>query len=195
MLLNKQTGGYLVFDMSDRITSHDEAYACTTTEKPIGPCARSVVVITKAEDDGVKDNVVRFGQKIRLEANPYISAKKLYLHSTQISPLFFARFSRNQEVCLSAKCIYNTVWRIIHANPNLRISTIGEPVPAKEHILIEHCATSQFLASDTINYRNDFGSEFEVCAYNYSTNNKSQALNLEKVGKLVVEQPTKLQFD
>jgi hypothetical protein len=53
--------------------------------------------------------------------------------------------------------------------------------------LIEHCSTSQFLASDKINYRNDFGMEYEVCAYSYATNNKSQALNLEKVGKLTVD--------
>mgnify|MGYP001563586412 CR=1 FL=1 len=50
MLFNKKTNGFLVFDMSDRITSHDEAYACTTTNKDIGPCARSVLIITKVID-------------------------------------------------------------------------------------------------------------------------------------------------
>ena len=130
MLHNKQTNGYFVCDLSDKITSHDEAYACTTTDKPIGPCARSVYVITKAEDDGAKDNVVRYGQKIRIEANPYILGKPLYLHSTMISPLFFARFSRNQEVCLSTKNVYNTVWRILNNNPNQRTASLGEPVPS-----------------------------------------------------------------
>ena len=190
MLWNKQTNGYLVCDMSDRITSHDEAYACTTTQDKTSvlPCARSVLVLQKGEEDGAKDNVVRYGQKIKLEANPYIcSGKKLYLHSCQISPLFFARFSRNQEVCLTNKNIYNTVWRILHADPNARIPSIGSVVTANSPVLIEHCATSQFLASDNIDYRNDFGSEFEVSAYSYSTNNKSQALNLEKIGKNVVE--------
>jgi hypothetical protein len=195
MLHNKQTNGYLVCDMSDRITSHDEAYACTTTDKPIGPCARSVYVITKVEDDGFKDNIVRYGQKIRIEANPYILNKPLYLHSCMISPLFFARFSRNQEVCLSAKSVYNTVWRILHSNPNHRNNTLSEPVKADHHVMIEHCATSQYLASDKIDYRSDFGMEFEVSVASYSSNNKSQALNLEKVGKLTVDQPTKLNFD
>lgn len=51
------------------------------------------------------------------------------------------------------------------------------------------------MASDKIDYRNDFGMEQEVSCYNYSTNNKSQALSLEKVGKLTAEQPTKLQFE
>ena len=47
--------------MSDRINSHDEAYACTTTAKEIEPCARSVVVLAKGEDDGAPDNVIRYG--------------------------------------------------------------------------------------------------------------------------------------
>lgn len=81
MLQNKQTSGYLVLDMGDRITSHDEAYACTTTSKQVGPCARSVLIVTKAEEDGMKDNLVRYGQKVRFEANPYILSKRLYLHS------------------------------------------------------------------------------------------------------------------
>jgi hypothetical protein len=104
--------------MSDKITTHDEAYACTTTDKPIGPCARSVLMLTKAEEDGAPDNVVRYGQKVRFEATTYILGKPLYLHSCMISPLFFARFSRNQEVCLITKNIYNTAWRILHINPN-----------------------------------------------------------------------------
>lgn len=61
MMLNKQTNGFLAFDMSDRITSHDEAYACTTTSKNDGPNARSVFHITKAEPDTFKDNVIRYG--------------------------------------------------------------------------------------------------------------------------------------
>jgi hypothetical protein len=67
--------------MSDKINSHDEAYACTTTDKDIGPCARSILTLTKAEEDGSGDNVIRFGQKVKFEANPYIYSKSLYLHS------------------------------------------------------------------------------------------------------------------
>lgn len=60
MLLNKMTNSYLAFDMSDKITTHEEAYSCTTTDK-VGPCARSILVLTKAEDDGAPDNVIRYG--------------------------------------------------------------------------------------------------------------------------------------
>lgn len=47
-----------------------------------------------------------------------------------ISPQFFARFSRNQEVCMTAKNIYNTVWKVLHADPNLRNTSLGEAVAA-----------------------------------------------------------------
>jgi len=52
-------------------------------------------------------------------------------------------------------------------------------VLASDPILIEHCATSHFLASDSIQYRNDFGTEYEVSVHSYATNNKSQCLQLE----------------
>lgn len=55
------TNGTLVFDSGDKITSNDEAYGCTTTDKQVGPCARSIVQISKAEDDGAPDNLLRFG--------------------------------------------------------------------------------------------------------------------------------------
>jgi len=142
MLKNKQTNGMLAFDSADKITTHDEAYACTTSDKIVGPSARSVLIITKAEDDGASDNILKYGQKIRFESTGHFIGKKTYLHSCQISPLAFARFSRNQEVCMISKNIYNTVWKIVHANPNFRVSTIGEPVPANDDLLIEHCSTA-----------------------------------------------------
>ena len=119
MIKNKATNGILVFDSGDKITSNDEAYGCTTTDKEMGPCARSIITIARIEDDG-SDNVVRYGQKVRL----------VYLQSTQISPLSFARFSRNQEVSMIAKPIYNTAWKILHNNPNFRVQSLGQPVPA-----------------------------------------------------------------
>ena len=77
------------------------------------------------------------------------------------------------------KNIYNTVWRILHTDPNRRTPSIGEPVLANDPVLIEHCATSHYLASDNIEYRNDFGTEFEVSVHSHATKNKSQSLQLE----------------
>lgn len=69
--------------------------------------------------------------------------------------------------------MYNTVWRILYVDPNLRNSTLGSPVSSVDDVLIEHCATAHYLASDNINYRTDFGMEFEVSVHSHATNNKS----------------------
>ena len=92
-----------------------------------------------------------------------------------------------------AKNGYNSAWKIVHVNPNNRVSSLGQAVPANQEIIIEHCATAQFLYSDKINYRNEFGLEYEVSVFSQTTNNKGQSLNLERIGKLTVDQPTKQQ--
>jgi len=171
MLRNSQVNGFMVFDMSDRITSHDEAYAVTTVDKDIGPCARSVVSINHVDNVESRD-IITYGQEIRIVSNPYIANKPLYLHSEQISPLAFARFSRNQEVSLHSKKIYNTVWKIQPIGTD-RKTMFGQPVMVGENIMFEHCATSQMLSSDKIVYRNDFGQEFEVSCRGIATNNKT----------------------
>ena len=115
----------MVCDMGDRIVTHDEAYAVTSSSK-VGPCARSVFSI---EPNGkvAGDDIVRYGQEIRILANPHILNKPLYLNSCPISPMAFARFSRNQEVCLHTKPTYNTVWRIVPIIGN-RKDQRGQPV-------------------------------------------------------------------
>jgi hypothetical protein len=89
---------------------------------------------------------------------------------------------------------YDTVWMIQHADPNLRFLSKKEPVPVKEGIILEHCGTSHYLASDIVEYRNDFGIEYEVCVHSFATLNKSQCLTLEKIGKLTRDLPTKFQM-
>ena len=90
---------------------------------------------------------------------------------------------------------YNTVWEIDHPDPNMRAEMIGQPVPANTHILIRHCATCHYLASDLLEYGNDFGIEYEVNVHSYATKNKSQNLALEGVGSIAPGVPTKFQND
>ena len=141
-----------MFDIGDVITSIDESYACTTTTKDTPPQGRSVLFIEKVnQEEG--DEVVKYGEQLRFVTNPYFYVKPLYLHSCQISPLAFARFSRNQEVCMSYKPIYNTVWTILPPAGN-GSPLIGTPVQANTELLIVHGATKEFLSNDHINYGN-----------------------------------------
>jgi hypothetical protein len=73
---------------------------------------------------------------------------------------------------MNSKPVYNTVWRIIPPEGNIS-PLIGTPVQANTQLIIEHCATKEFLASDNINYGNDFGVEFEVSAKKYAMKQKS----------------------
>jgi len=82
MLMNKKTTGYLVFDMGDKIVTHDEAYANTTSKKAKVPSARNIFVLTRAEeDDDFEGDVIHYGQKIRIMANKFMTGKNLFLHS------------------------------------------------------------------------------------------------------------------
>lgn len=123
--MNKQTNGFLVFDMDDKITSVDEAYACTATKDNIGPCGRSIMYVESVNQNN--NGHVLYGDQVRFVTNPYIFHKPLYLHSCQLTPQIFARFSRNAEVCLSAKANYNTVWRILPPDGPTS-SLMGKPV-------------------------------------------------------------------
>ena len=65
MFKNSLTNGWLVCDMSDRITSNDEAYAVTTTEKAVGACARSIVHLMRSQANApgqpANDDLIRYG--------------------------------------------------------------------------------------------------------------------------------------
>ncbi len=76
MLHNKKTNGFLVLDTGDKVPEQEEAYAVTTNNKGIGPMARSVFIISRgAEKDIFPDDVVHYGQKIRIVSNPFIYPK------------------------------------------------------------------------------------------------------------------------
>jgi len=182
---NLLTNGWLVTDLGDKLTGSEEAYAVTTTTSKIGACARSVLILQKAnENEG--DELVRYGQDIRLKMNQFLSSKDLYLASQPKTPSVFARFSRQQEVSLSVKKNFNTVWRI-QPTSGAREDRRGEPVYANDAVIFEHVGTNQYLSNDRIPYRNDFGNEMEVSACNITTHGKTQLLVGEVTGHLVRE--------
>jgi hypothetical protein len=103
-----------------------------------------------------------------------------------VSPLAFARFSRNQEVSLLNKSTYNTSWKIWPVQ-GTRASKQGQPVLATDAVMLEHCATTQLLSNDRIPYRNDFGNEMEVSCMSAATKHKTQMLAGEYNGERVRE--------
>lgn len=84
-------------DTNDRIAQASEAYMVTTTKENPGPIARSVFSIKKAEkfDMFGSDDIIRFGQKVIIESNPYGFKKPLYLSSTPKGPQTYSPVTRH----------------------------------------------------------------------------------------------------
>ena len=71
----------------------------------------------------------------------------------------------------------------------------GREIFVNEPFIVKHCATGRLLASDLINYFNDFGKEYEVCCNNFLTNNKYQTLLAEKIGRLNIDSTLRSEKD
>lgn len=207
MLQNGKTNGFLVVDTDDKNSNYD--YACAVTTNPLisFACPRSLFSI-KLHDEKVKNvsnlsdtvnsndeekTVINYGQKIIIMAHPSNYEKNLILFSSLVSPQSYSRFSRNQEVLVNTEFSYNSCWCIEHIDPTLRFSLEGKPVSIREPFIIRHCSTNRLLASDLIDYYNDYGNEYEVCCNNFLTNNKFQALISEKEGRMKIDTKTRLE--
>jgi len=119
----------------------------------------------------------------------------LNVGSTPKSNVIFSSKSRHQEASLHACDSYNTQWIIDSFDPNDRFERQGEPVKAGEPILLRHCHTQHYLASDMVVEKNDFGQEYEVMTHDFCPHYKTQNLELEKKGNITVDVPTKFQQD
>lgn len=201
MIQNLKTQGFLVFNTDDVSQNHDYAISVTTNQKMNFSCPRSLISIEPYDDSQVHDlsnthkqnQVICFGEKICFTSHEELSTFKLFLYSQLISPQSYSRFSRNQEVLMTSKKNYYNCWVIEHINPELRFAYNGKPIPIDEPFLIRHCSTGRLLASNVVDYYNDYGREFEVCCFNFMSCNKYQILKSEKDGKVKVD--TKMQVE
>lgn len=175
----------------------DEAYRLHTSVNHSGPVCRNTFQIVRVEKADVfgSDSVIRFGQKVKIQANSHLHAKKLYLGSMPKSLNTGSNVSRLQEASLHANDSYNTQWLIDCCDPNERFERQGEPVKAGEPVLLRHCQTDHYFASDKVVEKNDFGSEFEVMTHSFSALNKTQNLSLERKGNITTDVPTRYQCE
>lgn len=188
----------MVADLGTKALGPDEAYIPTITSNHPGPITRSVFVIRKVEKADMfgSDDIIRYGQKVRIEVNPYLHRKPLSLSSQHLSPTVYSPVSGKQEASLTTRDVaFNNTWIIDHIDPNYRFEKQGSPVEASDPVLIRHLATNHYLASDLNKIKNEFGTEFEVFVHSFASKNRSQNLALEKDGKITGDLPTKFQDD
>ena len=102
---------------------------------------RSVFQLCREDsvDMYICDDNIRYGQKLRIEANQYLFRKRLQLNSLKHSPTTCSPLSQKQLAYLSAaRPCADGVWVIDHVDPNVRFEMQGEPVRAGEPVLIRH---------------------------------------------------------
>lgn len=119
------------------------------------------------------------------------------LCSYRLSPTVCTEVSRRQLVSISAaNPNAESMWVIDHVDPNLRFEMQGEVVRANDPVLLRSQHTCKYMAADlNTKYKNDFGTEFEVYCGMHSSKNLSQNLEMESIGRITGDLPTKFQED
>jgi hypothetical protein len=168
MLRNGKTEGYVVMDIGERVQNVEEGYTVSSTsagQNP-GPMTRSVFKLCKenAADLFIQDAHIRYGQKLRIEANPHLFRKRLQLASQKQTPTVCAPLSQKQIAYLSAaRPCSDGIWVLDHFDPVCRFEMQGEIVKAGDPVLLRHVTTCVYLgADDHYKIKNDFGQENEV---------------------------------
>jgi hypothetical protein len=196
MMLSSATSGFLAVDVGSSQNGVRDSCKLSTAACRQGPSGRNVFGIKKVDKVDIfgADDIVRFGQKVRIEANPHLYKKTLVLGSTTHHPSCHAELSHNQEASMHTQETFNMVWIVDSMDPNDRFERQGEPVPAGEALLLRHAQTGQYLATDPKkSFKNDFGTEFEVSAHSFHGINKTQNLHLEKTGHATADVPARFQ--
>jgi hypothetical protein len=80
ILHNKKTNGCLVADITKKLPNVEESYVVCTTKKPMGPMARSIFIISKADTKKKPTNdPICFGDEVRIHTNPHIFPKPVLI--------------------------------------------------------------------------------------------------------------------
>lgn len=70
---------------------------------------------------------------------------------------------------------------------------VGEVVHSLQQVLIKHCHTAHWLATDNFNFQNIYGNESEVFTHSYQNPSKSQNLISELEGRSTIDIPLRRQ--
>ncbi|KAI8466385.1 MAG: flagellar associated protein [Monoraphidium minutum] len=193
----------LAVNLHDREMSTPGEEACAASAVPppaASPTARTTLLLSKytplrpsplePQYDG---DVLRFGQKVHLLANPMVSgepldaaggSRPLFLASRPLSATCAARGSRRQAVFFTEAPSYTAVWAVAPRDPAERGACEGQPVAAGSAVLLVHCATQKPLCLEAgVSFPTDFGPvEHEVTAHLAAAQGMQQGLEHQAKG-------------
>jgi hypothetical protein len=96
MLYNGKTLSFLAADVYTEMSKTEETYEVSAV-KDIHACARSVFVLERANPkDGYRDNIIHYGQEVRIRINPLLLNKDVFMYSEPVSLVKYSQVSRNQ---------------------------------------------------------------------------------------------------
>jgi len=180
-LNNLSSGSVLAVDVESKDPRAAENACAVASSFITDPCARNTFMLVKYTPpptailtNTYDDDVLHYGQKVKIVANPmcvgkelsYPGEQPLYVKSYPISTTHFAKFSRFQEVVTSPNDGYECVWEVLTPDPTKRLVSEGVPVMVGAPIVLKHCATNQNLSVEGHSVMNYFGKELEVCSHN-----------------------------
>mmetsp|Transcript_17107 Transcript_17107/g.36945 ORF Transcript_17107/g.36945 Transcript_17107/m.36945 type:complete len:401 (-) Transcript_17107:72-1274(-) len=205
-LVHLETAATLACDIGDRdIRPGEEACAATAAPEVRSPCARNTFILLKYKppklspfESYYEDDVLRYGQKIRLAANPMATGqpldsqagpRPLCLFSKPVSTTHYAKYCRNQLVGFTFRNTADTVWQVVTPEPEHRVVSEGVEVLAGAPILLMHMATQKPLLVEQQKYPNDFGFELELSARAHTSQGLKLAMEQTAKGLLKGSMP------
>ena len=188
MLQNKDTLGYLSFDLDDDVSehSHKKKYGATTGHSDVNAVNRNCYVIHRVKSQDLfvipkeEENYLHYGQPFTLRTVDDLGDETLFLTSEAKSTTTFSPVSCQNEVYFSNKYTYASQFIVDHLTKRMRLEYEGDPVNPRCGVVIRHMQTNQFLSSETKFIKNnDFGKEYEVCGKtNLDMHKKEKSTNV-----------------
>jgi hypothetical protein len=115
-----------------------------------------------------------YGKPFMLSTLPGIGGD-LKLSSDRATFMKSAKKSRLNAVSLQSTANHLCVWEVLHHDPQQRLETESQPVPANALVNINHCKTNHRLAAlSEFKFRTPFGWENEVVANTFLDSHKAE---------------------
>ncbi|KAL3160109.1 hypothetical protein ABBQ32_010887 [Trebouxia sp. C0010 RCD-2024] len=175
---NSASAAFMTCDIEDRDTRVGDFSCAVSASLSVGSVACNTFLLAKYSpaqpsiyDMEYADDVLHYGQKLRIVANPMVQgevldgaggSRPLYLYSRPIGTTHFAKYSRHQLVAFTDRASYDSVWQIVAVDPGQR----GDLCLEQQHGFV-----------------NDFGNQLEVSAHSSFSKGQKSVCDMQRLGQ------------
>ncbi|KAI9093087.1 hypothetical protein DFS34DRAFT_631587 [Phlyctochytrium arcticum] len=185
MIQNANTRTHLAVDIPDEFPDNitpETHFTLMTSHIETGPTARSCFKLQRIPatdemdkvcgDCGQEDNewrgAPRYGERFYLVINDVLVGSPMYVASEIKNFGNSSKLSKKQIAHLTFEASSGAEWEFEYTDPAFSMEMEGSAVEPQCPVLIKHCNTGTYLASDVAyGIKTDFGMEYEVMCHNY----------------------------